>query len=105
MKPAIAITLIVVGGVIVVSPLAAEFALKAEHQSNLVRLLEKPGVKNVALEHNEMGAPLQFACWLTGSLMIGASIFFTVRQRVQPPAPASAATGGLYSPERITREL
>jgi hypothetical protein len=41
MKPAIAVTLIVIGGLLIVAPVVADYFLQSEHQANVMKIVEK----------------------------------------------------------------
>lgn len=69
MKTAVAITLIVVGALLVVTPAIADVL----YQRNIVTLMEKSGVTSVRLD-GEMGDVSRFGLWLTGTGMIGVSV-------------------------------
>jgi hypothetical protein len=79
MKTPLAVALVLVGGALIIAPITANYFLKANHQANVVRLLEKPESRTVSLQREEMNSTYSFGCWLIGALAIGASIFFSVR--------------------------
>lgn len=80
MKPVVTITLIIVGALLVVTPPIADYM----HERNLVRLLEKPGVNNVNLGEERMGAAYRLGCWSTGAAMIVVSIGLSYNRGREP---------------------
>jgi hypothetical protein len=79
MKTPLAVALVVVGGMLIIAPIVADYFLKANHQANVVRLLERPEARTVSLQREEMDSTYSYACWLLGALAIGASVYFSVR--------------------------
>jgi hypothetical protein len=80
------ISLIVVGGAIVVAPVVAEYRLKSEHQASVARMLEK-GSSSVSLMEEDLSTPLRLGCWFTGTVMAVAGVLLMVReQRAASPA-------------------
>lgn len=73
MKTPIAVALIVMGGILVMTPAISDFTF----QRNVVSLMSQPGINRVTLE-GKMGDAYRFACWLTGSLMIGAAVRYSM---------------------------
>jgi hypothetical protein len=73
MKTAIAVTLIVMGGFLVMTPAVSDLF----YQRNVVTLMSQPGINRVTLD-GRMGEAYRFACWLTGSVMIGAAVKFSM---------------------------
>jgi len=102
MKAAVVIALVVVGGGVVVTPVVAEYRLKASHQEAVVRLMERPGTTSVSLQQQEIGTGLKVVCWVTGTALAAAGIYLAVRlmregDRPTPPhgvvtAPAHGIT-------------
>ena len=70
MKTPVAITLIIIGGLLVMTPALSDYL----HQRNVVVLLSAPGDQRVVLG-GEMGDLYRFGCWLTGSVMVGVAVF------------------------------
>lgn len=96
MKTPPAVSRVVVGDALIIAPIVADYLLKANHQANVVRLLEKPESRTVSLQREEMSGTYAFGCWLIGALAIGASIFFSVRTlpsaRAAEPSPPASTT-------------
>ena len=81
MKTPIAITLIVMGILLILTPALADFFL----QRSVVSLLSKPGAEHVTLA-GEMSELYRFGCWFSGSVVIAAAIFSSWdRKRVGTP--------------------
>ncbi|HKA06740.1 MAG TPA: hypothetical protein VKD71_05740, partial [Gemmataceae bacterium] len=62
MRGAIVITVVVVGALLVAAPLIAEYLTSANHQANLVRLLEKPGTNSVNLHVDPIPTGAEVIC-------------------------------------------
>jgi hypothetical protein len=104
MRAGIIISLIVVGGMVVVAPIIAEYRLKSEYQANVVRLLERPGTNSVNLVRDDISSPLQLGCWSTGTLMVLAGIILTVReQRTAMPPRTEQQRSSLATDDRPRR--
>jgi hypothetical protein len=69
MKTPIAVTLIIMGALLVMTPVISDFF----YQRNVVALLNRSGVTQVTLQ-NQMTAYYRFGCWLTGSAMVGIAV-------------------------------
>lgn len=95
MRSGIIISLVVVGGVIVITPVIADYLLRSSYQANVVRLLEKPGTTSVNLPREELSAGLQVGCWVTGTLLAGAGVYLAVQharvERREPSYPGRVA--------------
>jgi hypothetical protein len=70
MKNPIVITLIIMGTLLIMSPMLAEYLT----ERNLVDILSKPGMTNAHLDGGLSGILYQIGCWLTGSAMIVISV-------------------------------
>jgi len=70
MKTPIAVALIVMGGLLVMTPPVSDYL----YQRNVVALLSHPGIQSVNLD-GKMDDLYRIGCWLTGSVMIGIAIF------------------------------
>lgn len=75
MKHSISITLIIVGGLLIVAPLISDH-LQRQQQ---VTALSRPGVQSVSLQP-QMSELYRFGCWLTGTVGIAAALQFARRQ-------------------------
>ncbi len=69
MKPLVAVTLIIMGALLIMVPAQADYM----HARNVVELLSKTNVTSVSLIR-EMSREYRFGCWLTGSGMIAIAI-------------------------------
>ena len=88
MRGAIIITLIVVGGLLVAAPLAAEYLTNSSHEASVVRLLEKPGANTVNLRLNPIPTGAEVACVAVGAAVLAAGVYLAARElRVVPPRP------------------
>jgi hypothetical protein len=89
MKTAVAVTLIVMGALLVMTPVLADFL----YQRNVVAIMEKAGVTNVSLV-GQLGETYRFGCWFTGSAMVGVAVlgsFFSRRHTDERTAGARTA--------------
>lgn len=87
MKTPIAVTLIIMGVLLVMTPALADFL----YQRNVVALMIKSGVTSVTLA-GQMSELYRFGCWLTGSGMIGVVVLCSLFGRRQTHEHASLAT-------------
>jgi uncharacterized membrane protein YjgN (DUF898 family) len=69
MKTPVAVTLIIIGGLLVMTPALSDYL----HQRNLVALMSRPGITSVNLD-GKMGDLYRIGCWLTGSVMVGVAV-------------------------------
>ena len=74
MKTPIVLTLILVGGLLIVAPAIADHF----HARNTVELLAKPEIKSVNIS-GEMSETYTFGCWFAGVAMIGTAVVCSVR--------------------------
>jgi hypothetical protein len=72
MKTPIAVTLIIMGALLIMSPMLLDYF----HQRNLVELLSKPGVNNANLMGN-VGDLYQIGCFAVGSVMIAFAVLYS----------------------------
>jgi hypothetical protein len=78
MKASIAITLIIVGALLILAPAALDYL----HQRQVADLLVQNGADSATL----LGVVSQlysFGCWLTGSVMIGLAVRFSIGSKRQ----------------------
>ena len=87
MKTPIAVTLIIVGGLLIMTPALAEFL----YQRNVVALIATGAFDRVTLA-GQMSELYRFGCWLTGSGMVGVAVLFSVLGRSQKNEQGSLAT-------------
>ena len=69
MKPPVVVTLLIMGTLLILAPIGADYLF----QGNLVSVLIKAASPSVALIER-LGGWYRVACWLIGSLMIGIGI-------------------------------
>jgi hypothetical protein len=91
MRGAIVITVIVVGGLLVAAPLIAEYLTNANHQANLVRLLEKPGTNSVNLRVDPIPTGAEVVCGAVGVVILACGIVMAFRE-LRPVRPRAVAT-------------
>jgi hypothetical protein len=70
MKPAIAVTLIIFGALLIMTPVLADFL----HQRNVVAVMANSGAATVMLA-GQLSDYYRFGCWLMGSGMICAAVY------------------------------
>ena len=87
MKTPIAVALIIMGAVLVMTPVLADFL----YQRNVVALMAKSGVTSVTLA-GQMNDLYRFGCWLTGSGMVGVAVLCSLFSRRQTHEHTSLAT-------------
>jgi len=76
MKTPIAVTLIIMGALLVMTPVVADYF----YQQNIVALMARSGVSGVTLA-GQMSEFYRFGCWLTGSGMIGIAVLGSRHRR------------------------
>ena len=86
MKTPIAVTLIIMGALLVMTPAIADFL----YQRNVIALLARSGVSSVTLT-GQMSELYRFGCWLTGTGMVGIAVLCSVFIRRQSQEDASLA--------------
>ena len=72
MKTPVAVTLIIMGALLVMTPAIVDFF----YHRNIVVLMARSGVTGVTLA-GQMSAIYRCGCWLTGSGMIGIAVLFS----------------------------
>jgi hypothetical protein len=87
MKTPIAVTLIIMGGLLVMTPALADFL----YQRNVVALLATSRFESVTLA-GQMSELYRFGCWLTGSGMVGVAVLCSLLSRKQTSEHAGLAT-------------
>jgi hypothetical protein len=87
MRGAIIITVIAVGGLLVAAPLIAEYLTNANHQANVVRLLEKPGTNSVNLHFDPLPTGAEVACGVIGAVVLLLGIIMAFRELRTPVPP------------------
>jgi hypothetical protein len=97
MRGAIIITLIVVGGLLVVAPLVVGHLERTDQQANVVRvLIERPGVTNVNLHRDDIPVMAQVGCWAVGAALAVAGVVLAVRE-LRPVFNRPGDSGGVVS--------
>ena len=89
MKTPIAITLIIMGALIVIAPVVSDYLF----QRNLVELMSRPGITSVNLD-GKMTDLYRIGCWAMGGVMILVAVAFSLpmgkqeseRDRLAPQA-------------------
>jgi hypothetical protein len=76
MKTPIAITLIIMGALLVMTPALSDVL----YQRNVVALMTRSGVTGVTLA-GQMSERYRFGCWLTGSGMVGIAVLCSLFAR------------------------
>lgn len=71
MKTPIAVTLIIAGALLIITPAISDYF----YQRNIVALMDRSGVTSISLA-GTMSQIYRFGCWLTGSGMIGVAVLF-----------------------------
>ena len=87
MKTPIAVTLIIMGALLVMTPALADYL----YQRNVVALLARSGVNSVTLA-GQMGDLYRLGCWLTGSGMVAVAVLCSLFVRRQTQEHATLAT-------------
>ena len=87
MKTPIAVTLIIMGALLVMTPVISDFF----YQRNIVALMARSGVTGATLA-GQMSEIYRFGCWLTGSGMIGIAVFCSGLLRTREAQHESLAT-------------
>lgn len=92
MRGAIIIALVVVGGLLVATPLWVHHLHESGYRADVVRLLEKPGATNVNLPRGDSPTGMQVACVLLGAVIGISGVALAVRElrstrpeNVRPP--------------------
>jgi len=98
MRGAIIITVIAVGGLLVAAPLIAEYQTNANHQANVVRLLEKPGTSSVNLHFEPIPPAAEVACGVIGAVVLALGVIMAFRELRTPVPPRLPR-------ERVDREF
>jgi hypothetical protein len=80
MKTPVAVTLILVGAVLVATPAISDYL----YQRSVVELMTKSGATNVGLA-GLMTEIYRFGCWLTGSGMILVAVLGSLMSARQAP--------------------
>jgi hypothetical protein len=80
MKTPVAVTLIIVGALLVMTPVLADFL----YQRNVVALMAKSDLTSVILS-GQMSELYRFGCWFTGSAMVGVAVLCSGFSRRHSP--------------------
>lgn len=87
MKTPIAITLIIMGTLLVMTPVLSDYL----YQRNIVELITQSGGERAVLV-GQMTENYRFGCWLTGSCMVAVAV---MASRRSPRAEAKEPAGNL----------
>ena len=82
MKTPIAVSLVVVGGLLIVAPIVSDYLQRAQ----VARALAQPGVQSISLEPN-LSTDYRFGCWLVGTLAIASVIIRSWKSDRVSPQP------------------
>jgi len=74
MKTPVAITLIIMGGLLVAAPIISDYLQRAQ----VAAALGKPGVESVNLQPT-LSSDYRLGCWIVGSAMVAAAVLFSRR--------------------------
>ncbi len=83
MKTPIAITLIIMGALLVMTPVISDYL----YERNVVELFNRAGATSASLA-GFMSEQYRLGCWLTGSAMVGTAIVSALFARRAAPACA-----------------
>jgi hypothetical protein len=89
MKTPIAVTLIIMGALLVMTPALADFL----YQRNVVALMARSGVTSVTLA-GQMSDLYRFGCWFSGSGMVAVAVLCSVFIRRATHEHTSLVTQG-----------
>jgi hypothetical protein len=70
MKTPIAVTLIIVGGLLILGPVLSDHLARAQ----IVSVMTTQQLTSVNLQPPPMSSQYRFGCWLAGSIMIAAAV-------------------------------
>ena len=87
MKTPIAVTLIIMGALLVMTPALSDLF----YQRNVVAIMARSGVTGVTLS-GQMSDLYRFGCWLTGSGMVGIAVLGALFSRTRVVQPEGLAT-------------
>jgi hypothetical protein len=73
MKTSVAITLIIVGGLLILGPLLADHLARAQ----VVAVMTEQKLGSVSLNPPPMSSKYRFGCWFAGSVMIAAAVLLS----------------------------
>lgn len=88
MKTPIAITLIIMGTLLVMTPALSDYL----YQRNIVELITSTGGERAVLV-GQMTETYRFGCWLTGSCMVAVAVLASRRSRAAAAAAAATVPG------------
>ena len=71
MKAPVAVTLIIVGGILILAPAIADNLARAQ----IVVVMAARNVPEVNLHPDTMSSAYRFGCWMAGGVMIAAAVF------------------------------
>ena len=77
MKTPVAVTLIIVGGFLILGPVVADHLARAQ----IVAVLTQAKLESVNLQPPPMSSPYRFGCWFSGSIMIAAAVLMSRSRR------------------------
>ncbi|MHA3774868.1 hypothetical protein ACXR0O_25390 [Verrucomicrobiota bacterium sgz303538] len=82
MKSPVAVTLIIVGGLLIFGPVIADHSARAQ----VVAIMTEQKLTSVNLTPPPMSPQYRFGCWFVGSLMITVAVLSSHSRRTEPKA-------------------
>jgi hypothetical protein len=76
MKPSVAISLIIMGSIVIITPPISDYLLNKE----LVELVSKEGVNRANLD-NFLSGNYRLGCWLAGLIMIVFAVYGSLQKK------------------------
>lgn len=80
MKTPVAVTLIIVGGLLILGPAISDHLARAQ----IVEVMTKQQLTSVHLDPSPLSATERFGCWAIGAVMIAAAVLMS--RNPKPPA-------------------
>ena len=80
MKSPVAVTLIIVGGLLIFGPVIADHSARAQ----VVTIMTEQKLTSVNLNPPPMSSQYRFGCWLVGSLMITVAVLSSRSRKAEP---------------------
>ena len=74
MRTAVVVSLIIVGAILVITPVVADQL----HEANVVRFFEDASAGSRTFAEKGISETYSFGCWFTGSAMIAVSVFLAL---------------------------
>ena len=90
MKTPVAVTLIIMGSLIIITPAISDYLF----QLNVVTMLTKTGAANVTLD-GKMSDLYRIGCWAAGLGMVGVAVFCSLLEGQTVTRQETVATHGV----------